>query len=185
MCGLYGYTSKNYFISNNEAEIFNKLSSSAEVRGKEACGFATIYNSNINVEKFTNKSSSVYKQREIKKKLLKFFSLSEEKLLMGHSRLQTHGSSGDNANNQPVRDGQVVLIHNGIICNHNELAIENKVNINSELDSEYLVKRFNQLLRSESSNSAMRILFNEIAGEATIVMYENDNFGRFFKVYII
>ena len=38
MCGLYGYTSKNYFISNNEAEIFNKLSSSAEVRGKEACG---------------------------------------------------------------------------------------------------------------------------------------------------
>ena len=36
---------------------------------------------------------------------------------MGHSRLQTHGSSGDNANNQPVRDGQVVLIHNGIICN--------------------------------------------------------------------
>ena len=67
MCGLYGYTSKNYFISNNEAEIFNKLSSSAEVRGKEACGFATIYNSNINVEKSTNKSSSVYKQREIKK----------------------------------------------------------------------------------------------------------------------
>ena len=189
MCGLYGYTSKNYFISNNEAEIFNKLSSSAEVRGKEACGFATIYNSNINVEKFTNKSSSVYKQREIKKKLLKFFSLSEEKLLMGHSRLQTHGSSGDNANNQPVRDGQVVLIHNGIICNHNELAIENKVNINSELDSEYLVKRFNQLLRSESSNSAMRILFNEIEGEATIVMYENDNLhlatncGNLYYIY--
>ena len=189
MCGLYGYTSKNNFISNNEAEIFNKLSSSAEIRGKEACGFATICNSNINVEKFTNKSSSVYKQREIKKKLSKFFSLSEEKLLMGHSRLQTHGSSGNNANNQPVRDGQVVLIHNGIICNHNELAIQNKVNINSELDSEYLVKRFNQLLHSESSKNAMSILFKEIEGEATIVMYENENLhlatncGNLYYIY--
>ena len=50
-----------------------------------------------------------------------------------------------------------------------------------------MVKRFNQLLRSESSNSAMRILFNEIEGEATIVMYENDNLhlATNWEIYII
>ena len=174
MCGIYGYVSKD-IISNNEEDLFTKLSSSAEIRGKEACGFALISENSSEIRKFNTMSSKAYKEKEVKTTLKKFFKKSGTKVLMGHSRLETNGNRDDNLNNQPVTSDENILLHNGIICNHESLSETFKIKRESDLDSEYLIKRFNVLVKKMNSKKALGTLFEEIEGEATVALFENDN----------
>ena len=132
MCGIYGYVSKD-IISNNEEDLFTKLSSSAEIRGKEACGFALISENSSEIRKFNTMSSKAYKEKEVKTTLKKFFKKSGTKVLMGHSRLETNGNRDDNLNNQPVTSDENILLHNGIICNHESLSETFKIKRESDL----------------------------------------------------
>ncbi|MDB2368376.1 hypothetical protein N9V51_02440 [Candidatus Actinomarina sp.] len=174
MCGIYGYVSKDT-ISNYEEDIFTKLSSSAEIRGKEACGFALISEQYSEVLKFNTMSSKAYKDKEVKTVLKNFFKEDGSKVLMGHSRLQTNGTRDDNLNNQPVVYNENILLHNGIICNHESLSETFEIERESDLDSEYLIKRFNVLSTKMNPEMSLGTLFEEIEGEATIAIYENDN----------
>ena len=62
MCGIYGYLSQNVKIKN-EKILFDKLSSSAEIRGQEACGFSLITTEKKIIQKFAMKSSIAYKKK--------------------------------------------------------------------------------------------------------------------------
>lgn len=50
MCGIYGYLSFNEQINTNEKDIFDKLSSLSEIRGREACGVALQYDNQQIIE---------------------------------------------------------------------------------------------------------------------------------------
>ena len=99
MCGIYGYVSKD-IISNYEEDLFTKLSSSAEIRGKEACGFALISENSSEVRKFNTMSSKVYKDKEVKTILKNFYKERGTKVLMAHSTHQTSGTRDDSLINQ-------------------------------------------------------------------------------------
>ena len=71
MCGIYGYLSQNEKIQY-EKSLFRELSSSAEIRGQEACGFSLVSNDLLKIKKFTSKSSIAYKSAEVKNLLDKF-----------------------------------------------------------------------------------------------------------------
>ena len=55
---------KKFNMKNPYLENF---SSSAEIRGQEACGFSLVSNDLLKIKKFTSKSSIAYKSAEVKK----------------------------------------------------------------------------------------------------------------------
>ena len=188
MCGIYGYLSQNEKIQY-EKSLFRELSSSAEIRGQEACGFSLVSNDLLKIKKFTSKSSIAYKSAEVKNLLDKFYEIKDTKLLMGHSRLQTHGNRDNNLNNQPLVHNNIVMLHNGIICNYESLFNKNNIQSDTDLDSEYLIKRFSELKSKNSSQKSIETIFEEIEGEATIALYENENLhlatncGNLYYIY--
>ena len=177
MCGIYGYISNNKNInSNNEDQIFKSLWKQSEIRGKEACGISLQSDKGLEIRKYINRSSVAYKDKDFKNTVSRFQKNLSQKILVGHSRLQTNGESNDNNNNQPIKIKDQVLVHNGIVCNYEDLYINNKILKTSELDSEYLIKRYHSLLSKFNSQEALSELFSEIEGEATIATFNKNSF---------
>lgn len=103
MCGIFG------IVSPSPCELGNLhvLSHHAEQRGRDSSGLVVERNDGYHIERA---------DFEIKK-LMRRVRIGASHLAMGHSRLITNGL----ADNQPVvRDG-VIVIHNGIIVNHEEI----------------------------------------------------------------
>lgn len=178
MCGIYGFISKNDFIEKNDIEnIFHQLWKQSEIRGKEACGVALKQKDFFEVLKFKTSSTKEFNKISFKQKTNNYFKQNDLVVLFGHSRLQTNGEREKEENNQPIstRDSKQVLLHNGIICNHQELFKRNNIDQETELDSEYLLKRIDNLQKNISQEESVEILFNEIEGEATIAYLTEKN----------
>ncbi len=174
MCGIYGYLSFNEQINTNEKDIFDKLSSLSEIRGREACGVALQYDNQQIIDKYVSSSSIVYKDKNFKNKIDKFYNFQSQKLLLGHSRLQTHGDRNDNNNNQPVYSEGRILLHNGIVCNYEEIFNENNLNKYSELDSEAILQLYNHLIKENDNEVVVKKIFSEIIGEASIAILDSN-----------
>lgn len=118
MCGIFGIISKKEI---NQAHL-NQLAYHARQRGRDSSGLLVHDKGRYQVKRA---------DYDINRLLAKQGTLTSE-FVMGHSRLITNGL----ADNQPVvRDG-IVVIHNGIIVNEEEvwegLLIERKFQIDSE-----------------------------------------------------
>lgn len=103
MCGIFG------IVSPSPCELGNLhvLSHHAEQRGRDSSGLVVERNDEYHIERA---------DFEIKK-LMRRVRIGPSHLAMGHSRLITNGL----ADNQPVvRDG-IIVLHNGIIVNHEEI----------------------------------------------------------------
>jgi len=60
--------------------------------------------------------------------------------LLGHARLPTKGSPWNNANNHPLLVGHTLGVHNGVICNDDELFAALRLPRQAEVDSEILFR---------------------------------------------
>ncbi len=178
MCGIYGFISKNDLIEKKDIEnIFKELWQQSENRGKEACGVALKQNEIFEVLKFKTSSTKEFNKTDFKQKTNHYFFQNDLVVLFGHSRLQTNGEREKEINNQPIttKDNKQVLLHNGIICNHEELFNKNNIKQETELDSEYLLKRIETLQENVTKEESIKILYDEIEGEATIACMTEDN----------
>lgn len=61
-------------------------------------------------------------------------------LLMGHTRWQTRGDARNNANNHPIRAGEVIGTHNGTIVNADQLFDRLGLPRRAEVDSELIFR---------------------------------------------
>jgi glutamine---fructose-6-phosphate transaminase (isomerizing) len=162
MCGIVGY------IGPREAApiILNGLKR-LEYRGYDSAGIAVIQNGALEVRRDSGKLS-------------RLMALIEKEPLsgspgIGHTRWATHGEpSARNAHPHVGNSGEVVVVHNGIVENfqelRDELAAEGVV-FNSDTDSEtivHLVERF-QSTGLNLSDSA-RKAFKQIQGAHGIVL---------------
>jgi len=103
MCGIFGIVSTDARAPVDLA----KLAHHAEQRGRDSSGLVVMRSDGYDVQRA---------DFEIKK-LLEKVRIGETSLIMGHSRLITNGLS----DNQPVvRDG-IIVIHNGIIVNYDDV----------------------------------------------------------------
>lgn len=105
MCGIFGIVGMHAAI--NVSPDLGSLAFHAEQRGRDSSGLVVARATEYDIQRadFTIR------------KLLRNVSLGKTRLVMGHSRLITNGL-GDN---QPVVRDDVVVIHNGIIVNHEEI----------------------------------------------------------------
>lgn len=127
MCGIVGYVG-----NENQKSILIKGLKRLEYRGYDSSGLAVINKQETQVVRSVGKVSHL--EQKASQLVL------EGEVGMAHTRWATHGKVCEN-NSHPHQAGNIVLVHNGIIENFQELKKEvlkdNRI-LNSDTDSEIL-----------------------------------------------
>lgn len=164
MCGIVAYTG-----SKNAYPILIKGLQRLEYRGYDSAGVALI-NEGINTYKRKGKVAELLKFSEGKD--------TEGTSGIGHTRWATHGRP-DNINAHPHRsgDGDLVLVHNGIIENYAVLkeALSEKGHVfESETDTEVLVHLIEEIQKKGNLplEEAVRVALTKVTGAYAIVVLD-------------
>jgi glucosamine--fructose-6-phosphate aminotransferase (isomerizing) len=167
MCGIVAY------IGKREAyPILIKGLKRLEYRGYDSAGVALL-NGGLHIYKTKGKVSDLETLTEGK-------SLTSS-LGMGHTRWATHGEP-NNVNSHPhvSQNGNLAIIHNGIIENYATLK-EELVNrghtFESETDTEVLIHLIEEIQKTGNKDldEAVRIALHEVVGAYAIVIISKNN----------
>lgn len=186
MCGIFG------IIARAEAGISQPLAENAirelfilsETRGKESSGIAvrSAADRTIHVTKDDVPASELIASQAyvsfLDKALKPSFIKGQQALAaIAHSRLVTNGTQEHNFNNQPcVKDG-MVMVHNGIVTNVDELWAKyaGRIKRDYEVDTEVLASMFRLFLTEGLGPvEAIRKVFAEMEGAASVAILIND-----------
>lgn len=99
MCGIFGIISDKSI----NTEDLNYIAEHSQQRGKDSSG----------IIHFSDNNYHVYRADYSLMKLLNEINLKSSSVILGHSRLITNGHS----ENQPVKKKDILVLHNGIIVN--------------------------------------------------------------------
>lgn len=140
MCGLVGAVGvpKNNIKSYT---LLTHLMRETKKRGPHATGYFSINEKNeINTHKAPMNSHEYVKTSHWKKNF--FYT----KAILGHTRFTTQGSAKDNENNHPhlSKDGNTALVHNGVLYLYSQYANDYKESLESECDSELIIRIIEQ-----------------------------------------
>ena len=169
MCGIVGY------IGEKQAyPIIIKGLKRLEYRGYDSAGIALSEGKEINIIKEKGKVSDLEDHACDKNK--------KGKIGMGHTRWATHGvPNRKNAHPHLSENGQLAIIHNGIIENYDsikKILTKKGHTFFSETDTEVLIHLIEEIKKNEKCSlfEAVRLSLNEIIGAyAIIVMNEDDD----------
>ena len=160
MCGIVGYLGKK--------EVYPILINGLmrlEYRGDDSPGIA-LFNGDIEIYKCKGK---VERLESLKNK-----DSSMARLGIGHTRWATHGPPNDkNAHPHVSNNGDLVIVHNGIIENAESLRIlliEKNYSFKSDTDTEVLVNLIEYIQKEEkvSLEEAVRLSLNQVIGAYAI-----------------
>ncbi len=171
MCGIVG------FIGSQQAyPILIKGLKRLEYRGYDSSGVAMIENNAFNHYKCKGKVADL--EALVKGKDI------DGTIGIGHTRWATHGVPNDvNAHPHLSGDGQLALIHNGIIENYatlKEALIDQGHTFKSDTDTEVLVHFIEDIMSKTGSDlfEAVRVALGEVVGAYAIVVMDRSNPGR-------
>jgi len=171
MCGIIGYIG-----SQKAAEILLEGLRRLEYRGYDSVGMAVL-DEKIEVRKDKGTIDEVAEN-------LDFISL-KGNTAIGHSRWATHGAPCKvNAHPHEDSEGNVVLVHNGVIENYKELKEELKNaghEFKSETDSEIIAHLIEESLKKDKPIYAVRKAISRLKGSyalAILIAKDRD------KVYV-
>ncbi len=162
MCGIFGIFEEN----NKKQQLFYELGCLSESRGKEASGFVAIDGENISIKKYSTK----FRNNSVKSFLNNLRTVNDIKLF-GHTRLETSGNNKKQSNNQPIETEEIIIIHNGIITNYNQINKKFGFNENTELDSFVINELLEYYLSNYNPQEAFKETLNEIEGELSVFIY--------------
>lgn len=169
MCGIVGY------IGDKKAyPILIKGLSRLEYRGYDSAGVALLED---------GETLNVYKRAGKVQDLVDFASgfSTEGNVGIGHTRWATHGLPNDtNAHPHFSSDGDIVLVHNGIIENYDVIKKEltkRGHSFKTETDTEVLVHLIEEIKTKSqvSIEEAVRMALNEVHGAYAIVVISKDD----------
>ena len=162
MCGIVGYIGPK-----NATPIIIEGLKKLEYRGYDSAGIAILDKGKIDVRRDSGKITHLYK-------------LIKEKPLngspgIGHTRWATHGEPNErNAHPHVGYNGNVVLVHNGIVENYLEIKQELEdygVSFNSDTDTETIVHLIEKYLEEGNTLvNATRMTLARIRGAHGIVI---------------
>ncbi len=177
MCGIFGAivgSPENTNLSHFESLIDN-LFINSETRGKDSAGLATFIDQKLAVFKKDLPAHQFIKEpkfKEIKGSLMKSSALpgSAPLSFIGHCRMVTNGAEENPANNQPVVKYGSAIVHNGIICNVEDLWQKQKGSTRTaEVDTEILLELMKDLEKNTGNfEQVITNVFSTIEGSASI-----------------
>ncbi len=167
MCGIVGYTG-----SREAYPVILKGLKRLEYRGYDSAGVALL-NGGLKVYKKKGKVSDL-EEFVIGKDL-------HSNIGIGHTRWATHGEPSDrNAHPHRSQNGEIAMIHNGIIENYAQIKSELQkkgYSFESDTDTEVLLKFIEDIKKNNncSLEEAVRIALRRIVGAYCILLIdEND-----------
>ena len=140
MCGIFGIISTSESgISLDAIQRFKKMIIRSERRGKDASGILFLNKNSIYLQKSNKRGKKLLKSSQLLKSFQrnkKFSSEDAPRVLMGHTRMSTHGEASY-LNTQPIvsSDKRFFLFHNGIAVNWMDLA-DQFLSVNDETSSD-------------------------------------------------
>ncbi|MCH2214740.1 MAG: glutamine--fructose-6-phosphate transaminase (isomerizing) [Flavobacteriales bacterium] len=169
MCGIVGYigTKKAY-------PILIKGLKRLEYRGYDSAGVATLEGSDLTVLKQKGKVIG------LEEKVNGWGEL-EGTIGIGHTRWATHGPPNDiNSHPHESEDGNMAIIHNGIIENYGALREEltkRGHTFKSDTDTEVLIHLVSNVQKNENVSlfEAVRIALEQVIGAYAIVVLDRDS----------
>lgn len=167
MCGIVGYLGEK----NAVPVVINGLKR-LEYRGYDSAGIAVI-NGDLSLVKCKGKVADLEAKMNGQ--------LSEANIGIGHTRWATHGEPNDeNAHPHTSNNGDLVLIHNGIIENYNsikEALLQRGYTFHSDTDTEVLVNLIEDVKKSENTTlrKAVRIALNQVVGAYAIAVFDRND----------
>lgn len=160
MCGIISYLGHKNVAGRLVVEGLKKL----EYRGYDSFGFAEKTTAGFKLTKKVGKISEFKISRQ------KF---ARSNLAIGHTRWATHGKVNlKNTHPHVSADGKVIVAHNGIVENYEELRRKLKkrgVKFSSETDSEVIPNLIAQKLKRHSLAEAVRKTAKELKGRSAFV----------------
>lgn len=178
MCGIFAVILKPSDQGNsfNLEGIVTQLFQLSEPRGRDASGIAlitegkaSILREAINAKRFVKSNSYKSLFSDTQKQL----SDTHAVLALGHCRLATNGQAYNVANNHPVLQGQLIMVHNGIAVE--EESLWGAVDINPkdfDVDTKALLTALN-LQRSATDDlcSVVEKTLKQLKGEFSAITY--------------
>ncbi|MDP1723434.1 MAG: glucosamine 6-phosphate synthetase [Alphaproteobacteria bacterium] len=168
MCGIFGFYVDEKFTGSWK-DLLNDLAKLSHSRGKEASGIAIRHQGKINVLRHKDSSIDLIKDDDFKS-ILKEIDITKGNLLvLGHARLCTNGDRSNIFNNQPVLDKDIVTVHNGIICNYEDIW-KNYLNSSSksDLDTAIIPPFLDESLKTLSIEESLQKFYDVIEGDASL-----------------
>lgn len=160
MCGIFG------IFEEAKSNMFYELGKLSESRGKEASGLMVLDEDEISIKKY----SSSFQKSDVKK-YIKNKKFSNKAKYFGHTRLETSGSYKNNQNNQPVETESLIVLHNGIITNYEQLNRKYCFDRNIYLDTYVINELFELFLVNNSIVESTKLVMHELEGEASLLIY--------------
>lgn len=178
MCGVLGF--KGYVREGQWGQTYRLLESlfiHSQHRGQDATGFVALTSP---FKDRSNQQQVIDKSPEPAQMFLSssdaWHSLRHHRCstVVGHVRYATDGPPDDNRNNHPhsSRDGRLHIVHNGVIGNYRELAARNRAKLQSQCDSEILLR----LCESQSHVAVgLDLALRCVVGSMVAVAYDTDD----------
>jgi len=163
MCGIIGYVGKRQVAPI----IFSGLKK-LEYRGYDSAGIATMENGKIHIKKDAGRIRDINSR-------MKFTDL-PGCVGMGHTRWATHGSvTKDNAHPHTDCTGELVLVHNGIIENFQELRRKlGDHKFESETDTEILAHLIEEEMKGKDFVEACKSALKKVQGNYAVLVMDKD-----------
>jgi len=190
MCGIFGLIAKD--ASGPAGNVIQyglpKLLKLSEARGREAAGVAITTGGVISLYREATRASAMLKSPEFTQFIRDAVVLRssggsgmiKSVAAIGNTRLVTNGSQAIAENNQPIRAGHIIGVHNGIITNDRELSaryssINDSAVSFSSSDTRVLMGLINKYYE-EAGDAARAITsaYHEIHGSASIALLLDD-----------
>ncbi|MCA6451298.1 MAG: glutamine--fructose-6-phosphate transaminase (isomerizing) [Chitinophagaceae bacterium] len=168
MCGIVGYT------GHREAfPVILKGLKRLEYRGYDSSGVALLHNGTLNVFKKKGKVAEL-EEAVIGKDL-------HAHIGIGHTRWATHGEPSDrNAHPHQSQNGELAMIHNGIIENYTQIKQEllsKGYGFKSDTDTEVLLNFIEDIKTNNNCTleEALRIALKRVVGAYCILLISADD----------
>jgi len=168
MCGIVGY------IGNNNAKtiVLNGLKR-LEYRGYDSAGMSLL-------EKGTYQT---FKEKGRITNLERAISIDHASLAIGHTRWATHGKvSVANAHPHTSSSGRFIVVHNGVIDNHQSLKERyfKTHTFKSETDTEVLAELIDVFAENKDVDDAIRDVLSLIDGSYALLIADQENPGTLY-----
>lgn len=164
MCGIVGYAGSNGPSTTGVEAVIEGLTR-LEYRGYDSAGIAVESSDTIESRKKAGRLEALRTELEVNP-------LPASTTAIGHTRWATHGGPTDeNAHPHVSFDGQVALVHNGIIENYSALLERlDGIDLSSQTDSEVVAHLLAlELKDSASLAEAMKKTVGYLEGSFTLV----------------